>query len=120
MPRMKYLLDSLVLFAVFLPLSVLEARAENQTDPQDISDRVIQAHQTNQLALINYTWHQRTEIIKDGATASTKPEVVRYDSNGNEQRTMVDQMKPGQKKENGETRFDLQFSGPVFYLSYSF
>lgn len=75
-----------------------QAQAPDAEDLQAISEKILQGRKDNLQALQNYSWNQRTEVVKDGEVMSTKLELVRYDSNGNEQRSTMDEQKPEEKK----------------------
>jgi len=65
---------------------------------QSVAEKILQNRQRNRQALKPYSWNQRTEVLKDGEVMSTKLELVRYDSNGYEQRSTLTKQKPKQKK----------------------
>ena len=71
--------------ALAAPLMLLTAIAISaQMDRQ-----FAQARQQNALALKQYEWKSRTEIQKDGETKKVQVAVMRYDSDGNLQKTIV-------------------------------
>lgn len=74
------------------------AQAPGAESLQSVAEKIIQGRSRNLQALKAYSWNQRTEVVKDGEVMTTKLELVRYDSNGNEQRTTLDQKLPKQKK----------------------
>jgi hypothetical protein len=74
------------------------AQAPGMEGLQSVAEKILQNRQRNMQALKAYSWNQRTEVIKDGEVMSTKLELVRYDSNGYEQRSTLTEQKPKQKK----------------------
>lgn len=75
-----------------------QAQTPDAEDLQAVSEKILQGRKDNLQALQSYSWNQRTEVVKDGEVMSTKLELVRYDSNGNEQRSTLSEQKPKQKK----------------------
>jgi len=78
--------------------AISQAQAPGVENLQSVSEKVIQGRKSNLQALKAYSWNQRTEVVKDGEVMTTRLELVRYDSSGNEQRTTLDQKLPKQKK----------------------
>jgi hypothetical protein len=91
------LITACLLVYLMMPLSV-QAQAPAMEGLQSVSEKIMQNRSRGQQALRAYSWNQRTEVVKDGEVMSTKLELVRYDSSGNEQRTTLDEKKPKQKK----------------------
>ena len=58
----------------------------------------MQSRSRNRQALKAYSWNQRTEVVKEGTVMTTKLELVRYDSQGNEQRSIFAHETPKKKK----------------------
>ncbi len=54
-----------------------------------VDQRFAQAQQENALALKKYEWKSRTEIQKDGDTKNVQLALMRYDINGNVQKTPI-------------------------------
>lgn len=54
-----------------------------------VDQRFAQAQQENALALRKYEWKSRTEIQKDGDTKNIQLALMRYDTNGNLQKTPI-------------------------------
>ena len=97
---MKHKLTKLLLLLTAVgifsgPLAVLAQAPEGL---QSVAEKILQNRQSNMQALKAYSWNQRTEVLKDGEVMSTKLELVRYDSNGDEQRSTLTEQKPEQKK----------------------
>lgn len=65
---------------------------------QSVAEKILQNRKRNRQELMAYSWNQRTEVVKDGEVISTKLELVRLDSSGYEQRSILAQTKPEQKK----------------------
>ncbi len=65
---------------------------------QDISEKIILDRNINLRLQSEYSWNQRTEIAKEGEVIITRLELVRYDSNGDEQRSILNQKTPERKK----------------------
>jgi len=86
-----------VLACLVMPATSL-AQAPEPESLQSVSEKIVQARASNLQALRDYSWNQRTEVVKDGEVMSTKLELVRYDSNGQEQRSTLTEKKPEQKK----------------------
>ena len=94
---------SLLLVSMFLLGSVIwpvtsAAQAPGMEGLQSVAEKILQNRLHNMQALKAYSWNQRTEVIKDGEVMSTKLELVRYDSHGQEQRSTLTEQKPKQKK----------------------
>ena len=94
----KLLLIPLCLLWFVAESATAQTQAAGSENLQAIADKVIQARSNNSQALKQYSWNQRTETLKDGEVMSTLLEVIRYDSNGNEQRSILVQEAPKQKK----------------------
>jgi hypothetical protein len=58
-----------------------------QPQPQDIKQKFAQANKANAAAVRQYTWKSRTELKLKGESKNVKLEQVRYDSNGQLQKT---------------------------------
>lgn len=54
-----------------------------------IDQQFAQAQQNNALALKKYQWKSRTEIQKDGETKKVQLALMRYDADGNVQKTVI-------------------------------
>ena len=98
MPKVRLFIISACLFGCMIKLASSQAQTPGTENLQAISEKIIQGRSTNLRALKEYSWNQRTEIVKDGEVMSTKLELVRYDSSGYEQRSTLDQKLPEQKK----------------------
>jgi len=98
MPKRRLLLISTCLLGCMIDPAISQAQAPGVENLQSVSEKVIQGRKSNLQALKAYSWNQRTEVVKDGEVMTTRLELVRYDSSGNEQRTTLDQKLPKQKK----------------------
>lgn len=98
MQKGRLLLISACLLGCMIEPASTRAQAPGAESLQSVAEKIIQGRSRNLQALKAYSWNQRTEVVKDGEVMTTKLELVRYDSNGNEQRTTLDQKLPKQKK----------------------
>jgi hypothetical protein len=80
--RLLTLRRGLALAAPFVLLSAIAISAQ-------MDQQFAQAQQHNVLALRKYEWKSRTEIQKDGETKKVQLALVRYDSDGNLQKTVI-------------------------------
>ena len=98
MPRATFFFITACLLAGMTGSERSQAQAPGTENLQSVSEKIIQGRASNLQALKEFSWNQRTEVIKDGEVMSTKLELVRYDSSGNEQRSTLSEKKPEQKK----------------------
>ncbi len=98
MPKGKLLLITACLLGFMIEPASSQAQTPGAENLQAVAEKIIQGRSANQQALKAYSWNQRTEVVKDGEVVSTKLELVRYDSNGYEQRSILSQKQPKQKK----------------------
>jgi hypothetical protein len=80
--RLVTLRRGLTLAAPFLLLTAIAISAQ-------MDQQFAQAQQHNALALRKYEWKSRTEIQKDGETKKVQLALMRYDSAGNLQKTVI-------------------------------
>jgi hypothetical protein len=95
--RRLLLISSFLLIFTAGPV-YLHAQSPETEGLQALAEKISQARAKNLQALKEYSWNQRTETRKDDEIMSTKLELVRYDPSGYEQRTVLDETKPEQKK----------------------
>ena len=98
MPKTTQLLISACLLGCLIAPASSRAQAPGPENLQAISEKILQGRKSNMLSLRAYSWNQRTETVKDGEVMSTKLELVRYDASGSEQRSILTEKKPEQKK----------------------
>ncbi len=67
--------------------------AANQNLRAGIAQRVTQARQANAVAMQQYTWDQRTEVLDDGTVKDTRVEMVNW-VNGQYQKSLVSDQGP--------------------------
>ena len=93
MPRATFFLITACLLA-----GMAGPERSHAEDLQAISEKIMQGRNSNLQALKVYSWNQSTEVVKGGEVMTTKLELVRHDSQGNEQRSTLTQELPEQKK----------------------
>jgi hypothetical protein len=98
MPKCRLLVISACLLGFMIEPASSQAQAPGAENLQSVSEKILQSRSRNRQALKEYSWNQRTEVVKDGEVMSTKLELVRYDSSGYEQRSTLAQKSPEQKK----------------------
>ena len=98
MSKRSLLLVSMCLLGSVIWPVTSAAQAPGMEGLQSVAEKILQNRLHNMQALKAYSWNQRTEVIKDGEVMSTKLELVRYDSHGQEQRSTLTEQKPKQKK----------------------
>ena len=98
MPRATFFFITACLLGYMLEPATTHAQTTAAENLQSVSEKIIRGRASNLQALKAYSWNQRTEVITDGEVMSTKLELVRYDSNGKEQRSILTETKPEQKK----------------------
>lgn len=75
-------------FALASSAAFAQQDAANQGLRAGVAERVTKARQTNALAMQQYTWDQRTELLEDGTVKDTKVEMVNW-VNGQYQKSVV-------------------------------
>ena len=80
--RLLTLRRAVALLAPFVLLTAVAISAQ-------IDRQFAQAQQRNALALKKYQWKSRTEIRKDGETKKVQVALMRYDSDGNVEKTVI-------------------------------
>ena len=91
----NYLLITVCLIGFMVRPASSETHAENL---QDISEKIILNRSNNLQVLKEHSCNQRTEIAQKGEVIVTSLELVRYDSSGDEQRSVLNQKTPEKKK----------------------
>ena len=95
MKNRNYLLITVCLIGFIIQPASSKTHEENL---QDISEKIILNRNNNRQLLNEYSWNQRTEIAQEGEVIVTRLELVRYDSSGYEQRSVLNQKAPEKKK----------------------
>lgn len=98
MPRATFFFITACLLGYMLEPATIHAQTTVTENLQAVSEKVIEVRNSNLQALKDYSWNQRTEVMKDGEIMSTRLELVRYDGDGKEQRSILTETKPEQKK----------------------
>lgn len=93
-PIVQYIVASCILILSSASLAQLLPPHEVQA----ISHEILANRTQNAELLKAYSWKQRTEVIQSGEVKTTKLELVRFNSEGKEQRTVLAHEKPEQKK----------------------
>ena len=109
----RRLLSAFLLAAALsgLPPSALFAQdAANQDLRAGIAERVTAARQANAVAMQQYTWDSRTELLEDGTVKDTRVEMVNW-VNGQYQKSLVSDQGPslprfGLRKRIAHARLD--------------
>ena len=92
-----------------LPLALLVSglTLQGQAQDPDIKQKFTQAQQNNTAALHQFTWKSRTELKLKGESKKVKLDQVRYDAQGQQQKTSLDdssQQAAAQQQQGGGGR----------------
>lgn len=97
--RLRPVLPTAVLAIFVVTSGPLCAQAQfTEQELLSMAEEITLARAQNQQALREFSWNQRTELKKEGEVTSTRLELVRYGVNGQEQRTVLNESKPKEKK----------------------
>ena len=82
-------------------LCVLAVAAQEPPDKGALATQISEGRKQNMLMMRNYTWNTRTEVKIDGEVKSVKIDLVRFNADGEMQKTKISDSADGQKKPRG-------------------